>query len=159
MTDAKMTDARRASAQRARGRLTDPVAGGADAATVAAVGKLTEAFETIERARGHLYAFHQLTGSADFCLEDAIGMLADAGHHELAERMERELLGRNVLPGRWTFQVVEEYDDIYYSVFRSFVETAWRLTGGSRHAYEARLKERRRTPGEPNHEASPESSE
>ena len=32
---------------------------------VAAVGKLNEAVETIERARGHLYSFHQLTGGPD----------------------------------------------------------------------------------------------
>ena len=37
-------------------------------ATVEAVGKLTEALETTERARGHLYSFHQLTGSADLAL-------------------------------------------------------------------------------------------
>ena len=30
-----------------------------------AVGRVTEALETIERARGHLYSFHQLTGRAD----------------------------------------------------------------------------------------------
>jgi hypothetical protein len=45
-----------------------------DAATVEAVGKLTEALETTEIARGHLYAFHQLTGSADFKVEEAIDL-------------------------------------------------------------------------------------
>jgi hypothetical protein len=29
-------------------------------AAVAAAGRMTEALETLERARGHLYAFHQL---------------------------------------------------------------------------------------------------
>jgi len=29
----------------------------------------------------------------------------------VAERLATELVGRNVLPGRWTFQVVEEFDD------------------------------------------------
>ena len=41
---------------------------GVDEASVEAVGKLTEALETTERARGHLYSFHQLTGSADLAL-------------------------------------------------------------------------------------------
>ena len=50
-----------------------------DTATVRAVGKLTEALEAVEEARGHLYAFHRLTGTADFALEEAIGMLRDAG--------------------------------------------------------------------------------
>jgi len=126
-----------------------------DPATVDAVGKLTEAFETVEVARGHLYAFHQLTGSADFALEQAIGALRDAGHTELAERLDRELLGRNVLHGRWTFQVVEEYEDLYYRVFQEFERQGCDLVGGRRHAYEAKLKEQRRTPGEPGHEAVP----
>lgn len=38
---------------------------GVDEATVEAVGKLTEALETVERARGHLYSFHQLTGGRE----------------------------------------------------------------------------------------------
>ncbi|GLH96248.1 hypothetical protein [Phytohabitans aurantiacus] len=123
-----------------------------DDATVRAVGKLSEAFETIERARGHLYAFHQLTGGADLCLEEAIDQLWAAGHTDLSQRLTTELLGRNVLPGRWTFQVVEEYDDTYYDVFREFVVEARRLTGGRRHSYEASLKEQRRTPGLAGHE-------
>ncbi|PRX46047.1 hypothetical protein B0I33_108194 [Prauserella shujinwangii] len=128
----------------------------AGAGTVAAVGKLTEAFEAVEIARGHLYAFHRLTGTADFTLEQAIAGLDEAGHGELAARLSRELLGRNVLPGRWTYQVVEEYDELYYTPFRELAEAAWELTGGRRHAHEAGLKRRRRTPGEPGHEAEPD---
>lgn len=36
---------------------------GVDDATVEALGRLSEALETVERARGCLYAFHQLTGA------------------------------------------------------------------------------------------------
>ena len=88
---------------------------GVDDATVEALGKLSEALETCERARGHLYSFHQLTGSADIELGDAVTALREAGHAELADRLESELIGRNVLAGRWTFQIVEEYDDTYWS--------------------------------------------
>lgn len=126
-----------------------------DTATVRAVGKLTEALEVVEEARGHLYAFHRLTGTADFTLEEAIGMLRDAGHVELATRLDRELLGRNVLPGRWTYQVVEDYEDTYYGVFREFADEVRALTPGRRHAYEAELKRTRRTPELPGHEAEP----
>ena len=139
---------------------TDPAAGpAADAATVEAVGKLTEAFENIEVARGHLYAFHQLTGMADFALEEAIERLRGAGHADLADRLDEELLGRNVLPGRWTFQVVDDYEDTYYAVFRRFMTEARTLTAGQRHAHEARLKRRRRTPEEPGHELSPSAAD
>jgi hypothetical protein len=135
------------------GRLLDR--GELDEATVEAVGKLTEALEKVEVARGHLYAFHTLTGAADFDLEAAIDLLRDAGHEEFAERLSRELLGRNVLPGRWTFQVVEDYEDTYYDPFRELEREGRRLTHGHRHVFEAGLKRGRRSKGEPGHEATP----
>ncbi len=52
------------------------------------------------------YSFHQLSGTADLTLGDAVAQLREAGHHELAKELDTELVGRNVLPGRWTFQIV-----------------------------------------------------
>lgn len=125
-----------------------------DDATVEAVGRLTEALETIERARGHLYSFHQLTGEADFKVSDAVDQLRAAAHGELADRIEREIVGRNVLPGRWTFQVVEEYDEVYWSAVRAAEQSVRdELVDGRRHLSEARLKEERRTHGHPDHTA------
>lgn len=132
-------------------------AGVSDAA-VAAAGRLSEALEKTERARGHLYAFHQLTGGADNALDEVVALLRDAGHEALAGRVAEELIGRNVLPGRWTFQVVEEYDDGYYQAFRRLEEDVrGQLLRGRRHVYEAEMKERRRTRGARHHEATPES--
>ena len=127
---------------------------GLDDLTVEALGKLSEALEVVERVRGHLYSVHQLTGSGDFMLDDAVDLLRHAGHQALAERIETELIGRNVIPGHWTFQIVEEYDDGYYADFRA-IEKAARdeLADGKRHLYEAELKEKRRTHGRPGHEA------
>lgn len=123
---------------------------------MAAVGRLSEALEATERARGHLYAFHQLTGGADGRLDEAVELLRAAGAPELAERVTAELIGRNVLAGRWTFQIVEEYDDGYYQPFRRLEEDVRaQLAGGRRHVYEAEMKERRRTRGQPHHEATP----
>jgi hypothetical protein len=61
-----------------------------------------------------------------------------------------------VLHGRWTFQVVEEFDDGYYQPVVA-VEAAVRdaLVAGRRHVYEAELKEERRTAGRPHHERRP----
>jgi len=129
---------------------------GFDEKTVEAVGAMTEALETTEIARGHLYAFHQLTGSADFKLEKAIELLEDAGHAELAAGLRRDLLGRNVLPGRWTFQVVEDYEDTYYQPFRDCEKEVRSLTDGMPHVYEAGLKRRRRSAGRAGHEATPQ---
>ncbi len=131
-------------------------ADGVDDATVDALGQLSAALESVERARGHLYSFHQLCGKADFELGDAVDALRAAGHVELADELTAELVGRNVLDGRWSFQIVEEYDDTYWSVFRSLeADARERLAGGRRHLYEAQLKQQRRTPGRPHHEALP----
>jgi len=116
-----------------------------DEQAIAAAGKMTEAFETLERARGHLYSFHQLVGEADLALDDALAGLRECGAADLADRIEGELVGRNVLPGRWTFEVVEEFDEMYWSAFRDYerrVRDA--LVGGRRHVYEAEMKARRR---------------
>ncbi|MGW4326598.1 hypothetical protein ACWEKR_11975 [Nocardia sp. NPDC004573] len=133
---------------------------GVDDATVAATGKLSEALETIERARGHLYAFHQLTGGADLALDEAVELFREAGHAHIAQRISTELIGRNVLAGRWTFQVVEEYDDGYYNLFRDLERAARdELLDGRRHIYEAEMKEARRTHGAPGHSATPDTAE
>lgn len=121
-----------------------------------AVGKVTEALETIERARGHLYSFHQLTGHADLQLDVAVSRLLELGHADLARHISRELIGRNVLPGRWSFQVIEDYDDGYYRCFKEIEQLVrTQLAGGQRHRYEMALKEDRRTAGHPAHTASP----
>jgi hypothetical protein len=51
-----------------------------DDATVDALGRLSAALETAEDARGHLYAFHRLSGRADLDLDDAIAALRAAEH-------------------------------------------------------------------------------
>lgn len=137
--------------------LCDRRPAGTDDAAVEAAGKVSEALETIERARGHLYSFHQLTGHADLQLDAAVELLRKNGHADLADTISRELIGRNVLPGRWSFQIIEDYDEGYY---RSFQETErlvrTRLTAGNRHVLEAEMKERRRTSGHPDHTATPD---
>ena len=128
---------------------------GVDDATVAALGKLSEALEVVEEARGHLYAFHRRCGTADLTLGEAVDQLRDAGHADLADRVESQLVGRNVLEGRWSFQIVEEYDDTYYSAFRDLEHSARdELVGGRRHLFEAEIEEDRRTQGRRHHEVT-----
>ena len=110
-------------------------------ATVEAVGKLSEAYEVVENARGLLYEFHRKSGMADLALQDALRQLRAAGHGEVADEIDRTLVGRDVVPGWWTFQLVETYDEQYYSVFRAADEYARnRLVGGSKHLFEAEMK-------------------
>jgi hypothetical protein len=125
--------------------------------TVEALGKLSEALETVEEARGHLYAFHRRSGTADLMLGDAVELLREAGHAELADDIEADLVGRNVIEGRWTFQIVEDYDASYYDAFKQHERAARdALVGGRTHLFEAEMKEDRRTHGRRHHEARPE---
>lgn len=152
------------SQDRPRSRVREPLPehvrpGGVTAATVEALGKLSEALEVVEECRGLLYAFHRRTGTTDLTLQEAVDLLRKAGHDELADRIDHELVGRNVIHGRWTFQLVEEYDDTYWSVFRRLDQEARdELVGGRRHLFEAEMKETERTDGEHDHTAVPDDS-
>jgi hypothetical protein len=115
---------------------------GASDATIAALGKLSEALEVVEDARGSLYRFHRLSGRADQTLQDAVQLLHEAGWHDLADDTARTLVGRDVIPGRWTFEIVEDYDDTYWSTFRAVEEQVRQATGVTdRHVYESEMKQ------------------
>jgi hypothetical protein len=127
-----------------------------DDAVVDALGKLSEALETVDQARGFLYAFHQLTGKADRLLQESVELFEQAGATELAADLDRDLVGRNVIADRWTFQIVEDFDASYWAAFRAFDERArTELADGDRHVFEARMKQRERTTGHPRHEPGP----
>jgi hypothetical protein len=129
---------------------------GATDADVEAAGRISEALEWVERARGHLYSFHQLMGHADLMLGEAVDKLRDAGHGELADRIDTDVVGRNVLEGRWTFQIVEEFDDGYWTAFRDAEKQVRdELMRGRRHVYESEMKDDRRTEGHRHHERRP----
>jgi hypothetical protein len=126
-------------------------------ATVEALGKLSAALDHVEDARGHLYAFHRLCGSAERTLEEATSMIRAAGHADIADTLDRDVLGRNPLPGMWSFQMVEAYDDGYYASAKGIQQRAIdELMAGRRHIFEAEMKELRRTPGREGHEATPD---
>ncbi len=63
---------------------TDRRPDGVDDETVDAMGKLGQALEWVERARGRLYDFHQMCGHSDLLLGEAADKLEEAGHVELA---------------------------------------------------------------------------
>jgi hypothetical protein len=129
---------------------------GVSDAEVDATGKLSEALEWVDRARGRLYDFHQLMGHADLLLDEAVELLRKADHDELADRVERELVGRNVIEGRWTFQIVEDFDDTYWEAFRAEERhVREQLVEGRRHVFESEMKEDRRTQGRRHHEGRP----
>ena len=117
------------------------------------------ALEAIEIARGHLYTFHRLSGTADLTLGQGVEQLREAGHGDLVYLIDRELVGRNVLDGRWTFQIVEEFDDLYYRDVRDELRRLEREhMGGRPHVFESEMKERRRSRARPGHEDRPATS-
>jgi hypothetical protein len=124
--------------------------------TIEALGKASEAVEYVERARGHLYSLHQLIGRADLLFEEAAEKFAAAGLRDESTVLLDEIVGRNVLDGRWTFQIVEEFDDCYYQpVSDSLRQLERRHVGGARHVFEEEMKERRRSAGRSGHERRP----
>jgi len=135
---------------------TPPRPDGVPDTLVEAIGRAGEALEYVERARGHLYSLHQLIGRADFLFEEAAGLLRECGQHEDARRIETDVVGRNVLDGRWTFQIVEEFDDLYHRHVTEAVRALERAhLAGRRHVFEAEMKDRRRSEGRSGHERRP----
>lgn len=121
------------------------IAVASDGETIDAVGKASEALEYVERARGHLFAFHQLIGRADFLFEESACRLAALGHSQEASSLWHNIVGRDVLEGRWTFQIVEGFDDDYYTATRAqVIDLESRLVDGRRHAHEEAMRHRRR---------------
>jgi hypothetical protein len=115
--------------------------------TVAALGKLSEALEVVEHARGLLYGFHRLSGTADLTLQEAAEQFRKAGHEHLAERIDTVLVGRDVVDDKWTFQLVEAYDAQYWSVFRDVeLEIRQQAGLGEPHLFEAEMKHREQCP-------------
>lgn len=130
---------------------------GATDAEVEGAGKMSEAYETIEKARGVLYEFHQLVGRADQLFGEAAELIHASGHPQMADQIRNDLVGLNVLRGRWSFQVVEEFDGGYYAAAQRLNQSVIdELMDGRRHVYEAEMKQRLRTHGALGHEASPQ---
>jgi hypothetical protein len=115
---------------------------GMDDATAAALGKLSKALETVEAARGLLYQFHRMTGTADLELQDAVDELRRAGHDRTAAEIDEVLIGRDLVGESWTFQLVENYDEQYWSTFRLVVDAVFEQFRSPRHVFEAEMKRR-----------------
>jgi hypothetical protein len=122
--------------------------------TVDAVGKISEAFDLLQRARGALYTFHQQIGWVDDTLGDGLEMLREAGHGDVADELARTWLGRNVIPGMWTFELIEAFERTYYEVAVAGERHVHDVVmDGRRHIQEAERKVRRRQDGPSDDEA------
>lgn len=133
---------------------------GVSDAEIEATDSVGQAEEFVERARGHLYELHHLIGRADILYKRAADQLEAVGRTELSERLRNEIIGLNVIHGRWTFQLVEEFDDGFWTAARDAGRAVRdEITDGKRHVSESEMKARNRTPGQQGHEATPDSSD
>jgi hypothetical protein len=120
-----------------------------------AIHRVELGLEWLHRAHGALVAFHHKTGHAMDHLAAAEELFRETGHDELADRLRDELLPRGVVPrddgpGRWTYELLEAFEEDLYADARTF-EAAARgtVTDGRRHAAERRQQAewRRRAAG------------
>jgi len=107
--------------------------------------------ERLHRAHGHLVAFHHNTGRAMDHLASAEDLLRECGYPDLADELRDEHLPRGVvadcegdetLAGRWSYAVLEDFQDSFLDGVVAFGERVTeRVAGGLRHAHE-RTQER-----------------
>ena len=82
------------------------------------------------------------------CTAIADRMLREAGHGNLADELAGNWVGRNVIPGMWTFELIEAFERTYYEVaVASELQVRETVMDGRQHIQEAERKVRRRQDG------------
>jgi hypothetical protein len=108
-----------------------------------ALHSVTLGMEWLQRAHGHLLAFHHNVGHAMDHFAEAEGHLREAGHTDLADAIRTEYLPRGVVDeDRWSYDVVEDFEGGVLADMDAFETTVRkRLADGERHVAE-RAQER-----------------
>lgn len=95
--------------------------------------------EWFHRAHGHLVAFHHNTGHAMDHFAAAEELLRDAGAADLADEIRDEFLPCGVLGDRWSYDVLEEFQEGLLADADAFERRARdELADGHRHVAERR---------------------
>ena len=107
---------------------------------VAAMHEVELASEWLHRAHGKLLGFHHNTGHAMEHLAEAESLLRESGHHDIADDVRDRYLPRGVIDDdRWTYDVVECFEEGLLADVAAFEERARReVTDGRRHVAERR---------------------
>ena len=109
------------------------------AAEQAALHSVELGVEWLHRAHGNLVEFHHKTGHAMDHLAEAEEQLRTCGHTELADALRDEYLPRGVIDeGRWSYDVLESYQEGFLSELTAFEERTRVLADGRRHVAERR---------------------
>lgn len=130
------------SAGRDGGPSPEDVAAGLTAEVREAMDAVEVACEWVERAFGSLLDAHHRTGRAQILLLEAADAMESLGRADHAARI-REVAARDVLPGRWTYRMVDEYRSLLIEPVRAMEEDVRAdMTGGLRHVHEIDLRRR-----------------
>jgi hypothetical protein len=107
---------------------------------VEALHEVELGLEWLLRAQGHLVEFHHATGHAMDHLADAERLLRDGGHDDLADELRDHHLPQGVVDGdRWSYDVLEDFQDGVLAAVQAFEADAREQVGdGTRHLAERR---------------------
>lgn len=100
------------------------------------------AAEWVERAFGSMLDAHHQMGRAHLLLLEAADAMEAVGRADHAERI-RQVAASDVMPGRWTYRMVDEFRAMLLEPVRAMEEGVRSdVTGGIRHVYEMDLRRR-----------------
>jgi hypothetical protein len=104
-----------------------------------ALHKVELALEWLRRAHGTFVELHHTTGHALDHLADAESALREQGYEEFADEIRDDHLPRGVLEDRWTYDLLEEYEEDFLSPYEEFEdEVRDEIADGVRHVKERR---------------------
>lgn len=112
-----------------------------------ALHELQVGIEHFQRGYGRLLDCHHQIGRGMDRFESAREMLRDAGHDDLADELRDRHLPAGVVGDRWTYELVEEFEEGFLSPMRAFEWAACEeLADGRDHVaerkYQAEWRER-----------------
>jgi hypothetical protein len=102
-----------------------------------ALHELQLGIEGVNRAYGHLLAFHHAIGRSMDHFAAAEPHLRDAGHEEYADTIRDRHLPAGVVDDRWSYELVEAFEQGFLAEVTAFDEAIRAdLAGGQSHVTE-----------------------
>ncbi len=110
--------------------------------------------EWLRRAHGDLVGVHHKTGHAMDHFARAEGQLRACGYEELADALQYECLPRGAIDDRWTYDLLETFEEGFLADLAGFEErTREAVAGGRRHVAERRQEQEWRERAREGHES------
>jgi hypothetical protein len=97
---------------------------GLDETECAALHELQLGIEHVQRAYGHLLAFHHQVGRGMDRFAAAESLLRETGHESLADDIRDEVLPAGVIDDMWSYELVEAFERGFLADTRRFERRA-----------------------------------